>query len=276
MQDRISYHESVRRMYQKIKKDGMDNIWDRYEAQGMGDPDRRCPFCQGGTRCDLCSNGPCRSDAAKNKKGVCGITADGMAMRMMLLRNVMGAATYHYHTEQTVKTLRATAKGETPFQIAEPVKLKSFAQRLGIKTTGTAKQIALRLCDFAEADFNRKADEPSQIVEALAPTERKDLWRKLDIFPGGIYGEMMRATSSCLTNVDGYYLSLALTNTARTCSLAFPGHTECGLIWACWTRTSSTCCPTAMNPSWGSPWCNWPVRWSGRRRPGRRGPRVCG
>jgi carbon-monoxide dehydrogenase catalytic subunit len=210
MQDRISYHESVRRMYRKIKKDGMDNIWDRYEAQGMGDPDRRCPFCQGGTRCDLCSNGPCRSDAAKNKKGVCGITADGMAMRMMLLRNVMGAATYHYHTEQTVKTLRATAKGETPFQIAEPVKLKSLSQRLGLKTTGTAKQIAVRLCDFAEADFNRKADEPSQIVEALAPTERKDLWRKLDLFPGGIYGEMMRATSSCLTNVDGYYVSLAL------------------------------------------------------------------
>jgi carbon-monoxide dehydrogenase catalytic subunit len=197
-------------MYEKIKKDGMDNIWDRYQAQGMGDPDRRCPFCQGGTRCDLCSNGPCRSDAAKNKKGVCGITADGMAMRMMLLRNVMGAATYQYHTEQTIKTLRATAKGETPFQIAEPVKLKSFAQRLGVKTTGTAKQIAARLCDFAEADFNRKADEPSQIVEALAPTERKELWRKLDIFPGGIYGEMMRGTSSCLTNVDGYYVSLAL------------------------------------------------------------------
>jgi len=221
MQDRISHHDSVRRMYQKIKKDGMDNIWDRYEAQGMGDPDRRCPFCQGGTRCDLCSNGPCRSDAAKNKKGVCGITADGMAMRMMLLRNVMGAATYHYHTEQTVKTLRATAKGETPFQIAEPAKLRGFAGRLGVKTTGTAKQIAARLCDFAEADFNRKADEPSQIVESLAPAERKDVWRKLDIFPGGIYGEMMRATSSCLTNVDGYYVSLALKAMRLSAAMAY-------------------------------------------------------
>ncbi|RZN40177.1 MAG: hypothetical protein EFT35_03140 [Methanophagales archaeon ANME-1-THS] len=40
---------------------------------------------------------------------MCGITADGMAMRMMLLRNLMGASTYHYHTDQTVKTLRATA-----------------------------------------------------------------------------------------------------------------------------------------------------------------------
>ncbi len=38
--DRISYHESVRRLYEKIKKDNMNNVWDRYEAQGFGgDPD---------------------------------------------------------------------------------------------------------------------------------------------------------------------------------------------------------------------------------------------
>jgi carbon-monoxide dehydrogenase catalytic subunit len=197
-------------MYERLKKDNMNTIWDRYEAQGIGDPDKRCPFCQGGVRCDLCSNGPCRSDAAKNKKGVCGITADGMAMRMMLLRNVMGASTYHYHTEQTIKTLRATARGQTPFHITEPEKLNTFAHRLGMKTTGSDKDVALRLCDFAEADFNRKADEPSLIVEALAPKERQNVWKKLDIFPGGFHGEIMRTTSSCLTNVDGYYVSLAL------------------------------------------------------------------
>ena len=210
MQNRISHHDSVRRMYERLKKDGMNTIWDRYEAQGLGDPDKRCPFCQAGVRCDLCSNGPCRSDAVKNKKGACGITADGMAMRMMLLRNIMGASTYHYHTEQTIKTLRATARGQTPFHITEPDKLKTFAQRLGISTTGSDKDVALRLCGFAEADFNRKADEPSLIVEALAPKERKDLWKKLDIFPGGFHGEILRCTSSCLTNVDGYYVSLAL------------------------------------------------------------------
>jgi carbon-monoxide dehydrogenase catalytic subunit len=209
--DRISYHESVRRIYEeRIKPDGVTNIWDRYEAQGIGAPDKRCPFCTAGTRCDLCSNGPCRSDAAKDKRGVCGITADGMAMRMMLLRNVMGAATYHYHTEQTVKTLRATAHGETPFTISEPDKLRSFAARLGVDIHGSDSDIAVRLCDFVTEDFNRKAEEPSLIVEALAPLDRREAWRGLDIFPGGIYGEMLKSTSSCLTNVDGYYRSLAL------------------------------------------------------------------
>ncbi len=220
--ERISYHESVRRVYDRIKADGMSNIWDRYEAQGLGgNPDQRCPFCMGGVRCDLCSNGPCRADVAKDKRGVCGITGDGMAMRMMLLRNVLGASTYHYHTEQTVKTLRTTARGRTPFKITEKDKLQIFAHRLGIGTSGKIEETALALCDFVEADFNRKADEPSQIVEALAPEERKKTWKNLELFPGGIYGEMMRATSSCLTNVDGYYVSLALKAMRMSIAMAY-------------------------------------------------------
>jgi len=208
---RISYHKSVQKVYDRIKKDGMINIWDRFEAQGFGgDPDKRCPFCLKGARCDLCSNGPCRADASIDKRGVCGITADGMAMRKMLLRNIMGASTYHYHTDTTIKTLRATAKGKTPFKISEPEKLKSFAERLGVDTSGKIEDIALNLCDFVEKDFNRSFKEPSHIVEILAPKDRKELWKKLDIFPGGIYGEMMLSTSSCLTNIDGYYASLAL------------------------------------------------------------------
>lgn len=209
--ERISYHESVQKMYERIKADNMTNVWDRYEAQGIGGvPDRRCTFCMAGARCDLCSNGPCRSDAAKDKRGVCGITADGMAMRMMLLRNVMGASTYHYHTDQTIRTLRETAKNKTPYSIREPEKLRTFARRLGIDTSGSDSEIALLLCEFVEKDFNRPSYVPSRIVEILSPPERKKRWEELGIFPGGIYGEMMLSTSSCLTNVDGYYVSLAL------------------------------------------------------------------
>lgn len=209
--DRISYHESVQKLYERVKSDGMTNIWDRYEAQGLGgNPDQRCAFCMGGVRCDLCSNGPCRADVSKDKRGVCGITGDGMAMRMMLLRNVMGSSTYQYHTDQTIKTLRETVLGNTPFEIKEPEKLKTFASRLGIDTSGSIDEVAIRFCDFVEEDFNRKYDEPSQIVEKLATEQSKKGWRELDIFPGGIHGEIMFSTSSCLTNVDGYYVSLAL------------------------------------------------------------------
>jgi len=220
--ERISYHDSVRKVYERIKEDNMTNIWDRFEAQGFGgDPDKRCPFCLKGARCDLCSNGPCRSDASIDKRGVCGMTADGMAMRMMLLRNIMGTSTYHYHTEQTIKTLRATAKGETPFKIAEPEKLKSFAKRLGVDISGSINETAIRLCDFVKKEFSRSYDTPSKIVEALAPKERQDVWKKLGIFPGGVYEEMMFSSSSCLTNVDGYYASLALKAMRLGISMAY-------------------------------------------------------
>ncbi|MBS7287799.1 MAG: anaerobic carbon-monoxide dehydrogenase catalytic subunit [Candidatus Freyarchaeota archaeon] len=210
-EERISYHMSVVKMYRKLREDGITNVWDRYEAQGLGgDPDRRCPFCQAGVRCDLCSNGPCRADAEKGKRGVCGITADGMAMRMMLLRNVLGASTYQFHADQTVRTLRATAEGRTPFTIRDDGKLKWLARRLGLDPEGKASEVALMVCDFVEKDYARKFYEPSKVVEALAPAERKRVWRELGLFPGGIYGEIMLAASSCLTNVDGYYASLAL------------------------------------------------------------------
>jgi len=209
--ERISYHKTVQKVYERIKEDGLTSIWDRFQAQGFGDnPDKRCPFCLKGARCDLCSNGPCRADASIDKRGVCGITADGMAMRMMLLRNVMGTSTYHYHTETTLRTLKATIEGKTPFKISEPEKLKAFASRLGIDISGEINDIALKLYNFVKDDFNTPYTEQSKVVEALAPKERKDTWKRLEIFPGGVYGEMMFSTSSCLTNVDGYYASLAL------------------------------------------------------------------
>ncbi len=207
---RISYHPSVRTVYTKLHDMGLSNVWDRYEAQGIGgDPDNRCRFCMGGVRCDFCSSGPCRADAAADKRGVCGISADGMAMRMMLLRNVMGASTYHYHCEQTVRTLRETVRGTTPFTVKDPEKLKAFAARLDLDTRMPTDRLALALCTFVENDFHRRSDEQSQIVGLLAPADRIRVWQETGIFPGGIYGEMMVATSSSLTNVDGDYVSLA-------------------------------------------------------------------
>ncbi|MBT8507440.1 carbon monoxide dehydrogenase [Methanomicrobiaceae archaeon CYW5] len=220
--DRISYHASVRAMYEKLRADGMSNVWDRYEAQGFGgDPDKRCGFCMAGARCDFCSNGPCRVNAEEDKRGVCGISADGIAMRMMLLRNLMGASTYHYHADKTVRTLRQTALGKTPFSIREPEKLITFAERLGITPGDTIEETALRVCDVVEKDFISPVEHESTVVAALAPWERQEVWKNLGIFPGGIHAEIMNATGSCLTNVDGYYVSLALKAMRLSIAMAY-------------------------------------------------------
>jgi carbon-monoxide dehydrogenase catalytic subunit len=207
---RISYHESVRLAYERLRRDGMTNVWDRYEAQGMGgDPDQRCTFCSAGVRCDLCSNGPCRADVEKGKRGVCGITGDGMAMRMMLLRNVLGASTYQYHAEETLRTLKHAVQNGGPFAIRDPHKLRSFGTRFNIPDMLPDEEFACELIAYFERDFYRRYDEESHTVLTLAPTERLDTWRSLGLLPGGIHGEVMLCTSSCLTNVDGYYRSLA-------------------------------------------------------------------
>lgn len=220
--ERVSYHESVQRVLERIRRDGLTNLWDRYEAQGFGgDPDRRCPFCMAGVRCDLCSNGPCRADAEKDKRGVCGISADGMAMRMMLLRNLLGASTYLYHAQEALRTLRATAEGRSPFSIREPERLRTLAVRLGLKGDGAPREVALELCALVESDFARATHEPSRIVEALAPEERRRRWSELGILPGGIWQEIVRATGSCLTNVDGYYGSLALKAMRLSVAMAY-------------------------------------------------------
>ncbi len=200
-----SYHETINEMHKKVQEDGLTNIADRYEAQS-----NKCTFCNQGISCQLCSMGPCRI-TEKAPYGACGIDANGIAMRNMLHRNIMGTAAYTYHAVEAVKTLRATAEGKTPFKISAPDKLITFAQALGIETDNKdINDIAKDVADFVLEDLNRDADEPSKLVEIFAPEKRKKVWKELGIFPGGVLHEIMTNAASSMTNVDSNYVSLAL------------------------------------------------------------------
>ncbi len=199
----ISAHKSVVEMYSVLNKDGMTNTFDRFDAQGT-----RCTFCDQGISCQLCSNGPCRIKAGADR-GSCGIDADGMAMRNMLFLNTMGTATYTFHAKEVAKTLKATALGKTPFQIKDEAKLRSLAEKLGIKTGQSISIIAPAVADAMLDGINADSDEELSNVLLFAPKSRIELWRKLGILPGGPLHEVMDAVSSTQTNVDGDYVSLA-------------------------------------------------------------------
>jgi carbon-monoxide dehydrogenase catalytic subunit len=153
--------------------------------------------------------GPCRI-TPKADRGACGIDANSMAMRNMLHRNIMGIAAYSFHAVETAKTLKAAANGSEVFSIKETDKLKDFASKVGIDTNRDVDQIANDLADFIISEINKDSDSESKIVEIFAPQKRKELWRKLDIFPGGPLHEIMSASTSAMTNVDSNYVSLAL------------------------------------------------------------------
>jgi carbon-monoxide dehydrogenase catalytic subunit len=203
---RISYHDSVEEMVKRIREDGMSNVFDRWAAQEK----IRCKFCLEGLSCQLCSQGPCRINLkGEQQKGVCGIGPDAMAMRNMLLRNIMGAGTYGHHAYEAFRTLKATGEGKTPFKIKDVDKLKWMCEKVGIDTNHDVNKMAVDLAVFLMKEMRKGADEESVMVDVFAPRKRKQVWKDLGIYPAGVEHEEQNAVSSCLTNVDGDYVSLA-------------------------------------------------------------------
>ncbi len=203
---RMSYHDSVEEMLIRIKEDGLSSVFSRW-----GEQERiRCKYCLEGLSCWLCTNGPCRlSEKAGADKGVCGIGNDAMAMRNMLIRNIMGAATYGHHAFEAFRTLRATGEGKTPFQIKDEGKLRWMCETVGIDTKQDVNELAIQLADFLDKEMKITPDEGSKMVELFAPKKRKKLWKDLHLYPSGIQHEVENSIASCLTNVDGDYVSLA-------------------------------------------------------------------
>lgn len=203
---RISYHDSVEEMLRKIREDGLSNAFDRYALQEK----IRCKFCLEGLSCQLCSDGPCRiSEKSGQDKGVCGIGPDAMAMRTLLLHNIMGAGTYSHHAYEAFRTLRETAQGKTCFKITDVKKLKWMCHIVGIDTNQNENRMAEELADLLNAEMSKGSDELSIMVETFAPKKRKEVWKKLNIYPSGVIHEEQNCVASCLTNVDGDYISLA-------------------------------------------------------------------
>jgi carbon-monoxide dehydrogenase catalytic subunit len=206
MNERVSYHDSVEEMLIRIREDGLSSAFSRWEPQEK----IRCSFCLSGMSCWLCTNGPCRINEKSGAiKGVCGIGPDGMAMRNMLIRNIMGAATYGHHAYEAFRTLKATGEGQTMFQITDKEKLKQLCETTGIDTSLSEGQQAVRLAEFFDHEMKVTPDESSRMVELFAPSKRKDIWKNLNIYPSGIQHEVENSIASCLTNVDGDYVSLA-------------------------------------------------------------------
>jgi carbon-monoxide dehydrogenase catalytic subunit len=195
-------------MYEKLKRDGMTNVWDRWAAQEQV----RCKtFCAKGLSCQFCSNGPCRIIPGKLERGTCGMDGDGMAIRYMLLRNAMGLSTYTYHTREVAMTLIATGEGKTPFGISDEGKLRVLADAYGLNASESVGKLAIDVGREILAEINSTPRQGLKIIPKFATPGRIDLWKRLGILPGGPANEQIDAISHCLTNVDGDYISLSKT-----------------------------------------------------------------
>lgn len=203
---RVSYHDSVEEMLKRIQTDGLSSVFSRWDPQEK----IRCKFCLQGVSCQLCTQGPCRiNEKTGATKGVCGIGPDAMAMRNFLMRNIMGAATYAHHAFEAFRTLKATGEGKTPYKIKDENKLKWMCEKVGIDTNQDINKLAVELAGVLYNDMTVGPDAESVMTRAFAPKKRIPVWEKLHIYPSGVDHEIQNAIASCLTNVDGDYVSLA-------------------------------------------------------------------
>lgn len=188
---------AMREMYQVVHKAGMTNVFDRFSQQQP----TQCKFCVEGLSCQLCANGPCRI-SPKAPRGVCGVDAHTMVARNFVYRHVtIGTAANIFHAHQAARTLKAAAEHpESGLKIREPEKLKKYAEMAGLNSNQSIEQLAIEFASWVISDIHSPYHIPSSSVEAFAPAKRKELWKKLGLFPGGGYSEIAYSQTSCMTN----------------------------------------------------------------------------
>ena len=189
---------AMRQMYQVVHNQTLTNVFDRYVEQQP-----QCRFCIEGLSCQLCANGPCRI-TPKSQRGVCGVDAHIMVSRNFTYRHTtIGTSANCYHAHQAARTLRAAGQNptESGLKIRDEGKLRKYAEMVGLNTNVATNELAVNFANFVIEDICRPHYEPSKMVEAFAPARRKELWRKLDLFPGGANAEVAFAQTMCMTNL---------------------------------------------------------------------------
>lgn len=200
---------AMREMYQHVHAQGLTNVFDRWGQQEK----IRCNFCTSGLSCQLCAQGPCRINA-KVPRGACGVDAHVMVARNFVYRHVtIGTAANMFHAQQAARTLKAAAsKPESGLKIRDTEKLFKYAEMAGLNSGHDVNKLALDFANWVLEDMGKPYYEESAMVQAFAPAKRKDLWRKLGIFPGGGNSEVSFAQTKCMTNLNADPIDFLLTS----------------------------------------------------------------
>lgn len=200
---------AMREMYQHVHAQGLTNVFDRWQQQEK----IRCNFCSQGLSCQLCAQGPCRINP-KVPRGACGVDAHVMVARNFVYRHVtIGTAANIFHAEQAARTLKAAATApESGLVIRDRDKLYKYAEMAGLNTKNDVNKVAAEFANWVLADMGRPYWEEATMVQAFAPAKRKELWRKLRIFPGGGHSEVSFAQTKCMTNLNADPVDFLLTS----------------------------------------------------------------
>lgn len=204
----------VRQMLHHMEQAGIETPFDRFDAQKP-----HCGFGLNGTCCKNCHMGPCKI-TSKSPKGVCGADAHLIVARNILRWTAAGVAAHGTRGREVILALKGAADGSLDLPILGSEKVVATAKSFGIfDESKTIEQLAGEIALILLEDLCRTLPGPYRTLEALAPPERLDKWRELDILPIGAYHEVFEALHRTTTGTDGDWENIA--RQVLRCGLAF-------------------------------------------------------
>jgi carbon-monoxide dehydrogenase catalytic subunit len=204
-------------MLKKADSEGMSTAFSRTESM------KECTIGASGICCKNCAMGPCRLTPPKKegepeKRGICGATPEVVAARNFVRMIAGGSSAHSDHGRAVAHTMILAAKGEAEgYQIKDRIKLLEVAADLGIEVGDRpVEEIALEVGEKCLAMFGQQEGELE--FGQRAPEPRKEIWRKLGIFPRGIDREVVEAMHRTSIGVDQEMENLLLQGSR--CALA--------------------------------------------------------
>jgi len=164
-----------------------------------------CLFGQSGACCRNCNMGPCQIiDGVEQMVGVCGADASTVTARNFARMVAGGAAAHMDHGRGSVLAFLATARGETPYEIKDGIKLRQVAMGMGIDISGKSKKdLAIEVGERLLSEFGSQTG--GLLFIKRAPGPRQELWKKLGVEPRGIDREITEVMHRTHIGVDQYY-----------------------------------------------------------------------
>ncbi|MDL1959739.1 MAG: anaerobic carbon-monoxide dehydrogenase catalytic subunit [Deltaproteobacteria bacterium] len=177
-----------------------------------------CLFGKGGVCCRNCNMGPCQIiEGVDTMKGVCGATAATVAARNFCRMVAGGSSAHMDHGRGAALAFLATARGETPYEIKDTIKLRNMALILGIDPAEKDnRDLAIEVGTKLLGEFGQQ--EGTLAFMKRAPKARQELWSQLGILPRGIDREVVEIMHRTHIGVDQEHKSLLFQ--AVRCALA--------------------------------------------------------
>ena len=189
---------AVREMILRMEQIGCDTVFDRFDKQQP-----QCTFGIAGVCCRICFMGPCKI-TPKSPRGVCGADADLIVARNMTRAAAGGLTQHGAHAREILISLKAAANDQLDIPIMGEEKIRTVCKAFNIPEEGRSlKEVANDLADVLLEDLSRALPGEYKTITALAPAERREVWKNLDILPISAYNEAFDAYHRTCVGTDG-------------------------------------------------------------------------